>query len=207
MDSRADITMLVAGGAPLDGEFIARRVARATAVLCASPEYLKRHGRPQHPRELAQHKVLVASLPGLPSRFELVRADGGESQSLELSEGSFASPHPDVMVAAARAGMGIGAALSLSLANALQRGDVERVLPDWRLEDWSVYACYPSRQHLPKSVRAFLEHLSARYPDPSADPWLPPRAQRSADTRARADATALTGQAPAAAAAAVAATT
>ena len=36
--------------------FIARRLARSEVITCASPEYLDRRGRPQHPHELAEHE-------------------------------------------------------------------------------------------------------------------------------------------------------
>ena len=42
-----------------DSRLVARRLARSRRILCASPDYLKQNGKPEHPDELAQHRCLA----------------------------------------------------------------------------------------------------------------------------------------------------
>ena len=60
VDENFDVSIITDGRPPaLDGDFIARRLARSEVVMCASPEYLDQRGRPQHPNELASHEAMV----------------------------------------------------------------------------------------------------------------------------------------------------
>ena len=59
VDENFDVTILVEGRRPLDGSFIARRLARSEVIACAAPEYLDKRGRPQHPSDLAQHDAML----------------------------------------------------------------------------------------------------------------------------------------------------
>ena len=59
VDENFDVSIVTEGRRPLDGSFVARRLARSEVILCASPEYLDRRGRPQHPNELLQHEAMV----------------------------------------------------------------------------------------------------------------------------------------------------
>jgi DNA-binding transcriptional LysR family regulator len=54
VDEDFDVTMLIVRQR-LDGDFVARRLARTEVIACASPEYLDLRGRPAHPRDLVQH--------------------------------------------------------------------------------------------------------------------------------------------------------
>ena len=68
VDENFDITILMLGRKPLDGDFNAWRLARSEVILCAAPEYLDRRGRPLHPRELANHDAIIPAL----SRYDRV---------------------------------------------------------------------------------------------------------------------------------------
>src|SRR5262249_53600126 len=61
VDENHDVTILTEGRQPLDGGFVARRLARTEVIACAAPEYLDSHGRPQHPRDLVGHEAMVPS--------------------------------------------------------------------------------------------------------------------------------------------------
>jgi DNA-binding transcriptional LysR family regulator len=56
-----DISIVVKQSA-LDGDFVARRLARSEVIGCATPEYLDRNGRPAHPSNLAGHRILTPPL-------------------------------------------------------------------------------------------------------------------------------------------------
>ena len=65
VDSSPDLTIgdyditLMSVNAGYNGNVIARPIISSSGVLCASPQYLKRNGTPQHPDELPQHQCLL----------------------------------------------------------------------------------------------------------------------------------------------------
>ena len=59
VDENFDVSILTEGRRPLDGNYVARRLARSEVILCAAPEYLDRRGRPQHPKDIEGHESMV----------------------------------------------------------------------------------------------------------------------------------------------------
>ena len=64
VDEAFDLSIIVTKK-PLEGDFVARLLARTEVILCASPEYLAKRGRPGHPRELADHLALVPPISSM----------------------------------------------------------------------------------------------------------------------------------------------
>jgi DNA-binding transcriptional LysR family regulator len=83
-DAAHDISLVVCGEGGLGGDFIAHRLASAQLRMCAAPAYLRRHGRPRHPRELAGHALLASAWPHLPRPLALhhatTRLGGGQKR-------------------------------------------------------------------------------------------------------------------------------
>jgi DNA-binding transcriptional LysR family regulator len=61
----------------------------------------------------------------------------------------------------ALSGGGIVRIPEFAVADELQRGDLEIVLPDWDLPDLDIHAVMPERHYVPPKVRAFIEFISA----------------------------------------------
>ncbi|HYR26154.1 MAG TPA: LysR family transcriptional regulator [Aquabacterium sp.] len=183
LDERYDLSLITTGEEPLDGMFVARRLACSKVILCASPAYLAEHGRPVDPEALmaGRHEwVVPESVRDVPMR----RDDQSRDQvgTLILSVSSQQSPlstaHMDTAYAAALAGLGVAVLPSYIVADALADGRLERVLPGWYFFNVMVYAAMPSRKHVPARTRAFLDYLLERYPGGDEDPWLPPSPAR-----------------------------
>ncbi len=186
------MTILTEGRRPLDGNFIARRLARSEVILCAAPDYLDRCGRPQHPKELEVHEAMVP-----PWLRELVFNTGEEgdpgNESVTVIPGrtSLSTIHTDTMYAAALAGMGITGLPSFVAEDALLENALERVLPQWRLFTTTLYAGMPTRKHVPARTRVFVDFLVKTFGGEARDPWLiaarcetQPRGKRGAQVQA-----------------------
>jgi DNA-binding transcriptional LysR family regulator len=178
VDEDFDITILAQRN-PLEGDFIARRLARSEVILCASPEYLDKRGRPQHPRDLVHHEALIPPISslqrGLTFYNDLWGDDepGGESFTVVPSSGAaLRTTHVDTNYAASLAGLGIAGLPSMVIEDALAEGALERVLPGWRLFNLTLWAVMPSRKHLPARTRAFLDFLIQVFGGEDRDPWL-----------------------------------
>ena len=173
VDEDFDITLLALQG-PIDGDFVARRIARSEVVACAAPRYLDRHGRPQHPQDLARHELLLPP-QGSDRGLVFLRGEGpGAEVSAVVPERppALRSAHLETCRAAAVAGLGVTALPTLALEQALADGTLERLLPQWRLPPLAIWAALPSRKHVPARTRALLEFLIQQFGGEDRDPWL-----------------------------------
>ncbi len=178
LDDSYDLT-IIATRRSLQGDFVARLLARSEVVTCASPEYLDRRGRPQHPRDLISHDGLVPPISELQRGLTFVRgALGGDDAMSEtytvVSERrpTLSSSHVDTMYAAALSGLGIAGLPSFVIEDALMEHALERVLPEWRLFDTSLWVAMPSRKHVPARTRVFIDFLLGVFGGVDHDPWL-----------------------------------
>jgi DNA-binding transcriptional LysR family regulator len=181
-----DVTLFTRRDAP-DGDFIARRLARTEVVVCAAPEYLDRRGRPQHPRDLVHHEAVIPPMSSIARGLVFYSgpiasgegrgagAGSGTGESFTLApqrHASLSTTHIDTMYAAALAGLGIAGLPSYVIEDALLEHALERVLPEWRLFDVTLWAGMPTRRHLPARTRAFLDFLLSIFGGEDCDPWL-----------------------------------
>ena len=181
LDESFDLTLFHTRG-PLDGDFVAHRLARTEVVLCASPEYLDRRGRPTHPDELCHHDTMLPPSTAMQRGITFHAgsaceplddaAAAGESVTVVPSRPVLTTTHTDTMYAAALHGLGIAGLPSFLAEDALMEHALERVLPAWRLFSLTLWAAVPSRKHLPARTRVFLDFLRTLYGDPDRDPWL-----------------------------------
>jgi len=178
VDDDFDVSIVVVRK-PIDGNFVARRLARSEVILSASPDYLNRRGRPRHPRELIDHELLIPPLLGLQRELTFYTGPwgndelGGESFTVTpIPEAALRTTHLDTNFAAALAGLGIAGLPSFVVEDALRESTLERVLPAWRLFGLTLWAAMPSRKHLPARTRAFVEFLVQTFGGEDRDPWL-----------------------------------
>jgi DNA-binding transcriptional LysR family regulator len=173
-DEAADITVLIVGThRQLNGDFVARLLARTEVVLCATPEYLDKRGRPTHPSELAHHENLVPVLPNVPREWTFYRTDGSDGEPVVMqARGTLLTNHVDTLFAAALHGMGVVGLPAFMLEDALLEGVLERVLHDWRLMAFDIYATMPSRKYLPARTRVMLDYMVETFGGEPRDPWL-----------------------------------
>ncbi len=147
-------------GALQDSTLIARKLADMPLVLCASPDYLDRHGRPQSPEALATHTCLVSSNQ---QDFNIWRfRKDGEEQIVRL-HGAVTSNSPGALAQMAIGGLGIDLSPLYPVETAIAEGRLERVLPDYETDMFGVYALYPPNRHLTRRLRALIDHLAGAF--------------------------------------------
>ncbi|HJV69425.1 LysR family transcriptional regulator [Ideonella sp.] len=179
VDDNFDLTLMLLRG-PLDGNFIARRLARTEVITCAAPDYLDRRGRPGHPRELVDHDVLIPPISELQRGVSFYRGALRPDGEVDAAETYHAVPHRGVLstlnvdtnYAAALAGLGIAGLPSFVVEDALMEQALERVLPAWRLFSSTLWVGMPTRQHVPARTRVLLDFLVEIFGGEDRDPWL-----------------------------------
>lgn len=173
VDDSYDLTILLARET-LDGDFVARRLARSEFIMCAAPDYLDQRGRPQHPSDLRNHDALLPPTPTLMRGLTLQRGDGREEITLPIvpSRAALSTTHMDTNYAAALHGLGVAGLPSFMVEDALLEHALERVMPQWRLFSTTLWAGMPTRKYVPARTRAFLDFLLEIFGGEDKDPWL-----------------------------------
>jgi DNA-binding transcriptional LysR family regulator len=161
VEERIDVAVRI--GTPQDSRAVIRRLADNWRVLAASPDYLDRRGRPQHPSEATGHEFLRYDNSAAPWRLESAEGDVFELEArcrLRADSG-------DAVHTWALAGYGVMLRSLIDVAPDLAAGRLERVLPRWSSGSAPVYALFPSKHQLPLKTRVLLDALAARLSDPS----------------------------------------
>jgi len=157
-------------GEPPDSSLIARRLASAQLVLCASPTYLERSGRPEKPSDLSGHACLVYADLRSPRTWRFT-APGGRVETVQIT-GPFSSNNPQLLLSLALAGHGLIFWPSFAVGAAILAGRLVPLLTNWRSRDLSIRALYPHRPLLSAKVRTFVDFLADRFgPEPEWEKW------------------------------------
>jgi DNA-binding transcriptional LysR family regulator len=164
MSENVDIALRM--GVLDDSTLVARKVVDLTRIVCASPKYLARHGRPARPADLAQHSCLTLSRnPG--SSTWPFRVDGKTVQ-VDV-KGPVSADSADMLLGLAIEGAGILRLSEHVVAEAIQKGQLEPLLQDAQdPEKYTLWALLPPGRQQPPKVRAFLEFLIERL---GSAPW------------------------------------
>lgn len=165
-------------GAPGDTALVARKLAGNHRVVCGAPSYLRVHGAPRTPRDLAGHDCLIIRQDG--ADYALWRfASGGRTETIRV-RGSLASNDGEVVRDWAIAGHGLILRSWWDVADAVARGKLVTVLDGYRTPEANVYAVYPVPRNLPAKVRLLVDFLgqflAARAQGPRTG-WLGGRAE------------------------------
>lgn len=152
-------------GERLEQDMIALPIGPRTQRIAtaASPDYLARRGRPEHPRDLLRHDCLQGRFPsGAMPAWEYQR--GSEMVTVEPSGPLLVQlgGGVDLAIEAARAGCGVVHIFEDWLRPHLDSGALEPVLPDWWQTFSGPFLYYPGRHHLPAPLRAFVDFVKAR---------------------------------------------
>jgi DNA-binding transcriptional LysR family regulator len=151
----------------IDQGLVARKLTRARIVACASPGYLKKHGAPTLPEELAEHNCLSYAYVSSPNEWHF-RRNGVERKV--LVSGGLRGNSGDILRNAAIEGLGVILQPTFLIYEALREKKLVRILPDWEADELTVFAVYPNRKFLPPKVRSFIDFLAVRFgPEPYWD--------------------------------------
>ncbi|WP_374334483.1 LysR family transcriptional regulator [Leeia sp.] len=143
-----------------DSTVVARPLFHFERILCASPQYLARHGQPRQPADLEQHNCIPYNRG---NRDMVWQFQKGQRRERITPSGNMQSNCTETLRSMTLAGMGICRFVERLVAADLGAGRLVRVLPDWQsvVDDQldTLFAVYPQRRMLSSKVAAFLDHL------------------------------------------------
>jgi DNA-binding transcriptional LysR family regulator len=147
-----------------DSTLVSRQLASTRVVLCASPGYLRRRGRPKAPQDLKDHDLIGYSYWS--SRDEWIfRGPSGEAKV--RTEPVLRTNNGDTCRAAALAGQGIVLQPTFLVGPDLAGGRLVELMPQWQAGELGIYAVYPSRKHLLPKTRRLVDFLADAFRRPS----------------------------------------
>lgn len=156
-----------------DSGLISRKIVEVSRVVCASPAYLARHGRPAAPADLAQHACLTLSQAPGAARWPF--RVGGKLVAVDV-KGPVSADSAEMLLQLAIGGAGILRLSEHVVARAIRAGALEALLEDAQdPETYPLFALLPPGRHQPPKVKAFIDFLIERL---GAAPWRAARAPK-----------------------------
>lgn len=156
-----------------DSSLVARKICDLERVVCASPEYLKRHGTPRKPEDLLAHNCLSVDYAPNLRRWPFETREG--VKHLEVT-GNVSANNADALLALALLGVGIIRLSDAMVGEALAQGRLVPLLADvHHSEPLPLHAVYPQGRHRSPRVSAMVEFLVERF---AGAPWRPRRSAR-----------------------------
>jgi DNA-binding transcriptional LysR family regulator len=151
-----------------DSRLIARKLAPARIVCCASPKYIGEHGAPETPADLKSHECFCNFNSGLGREWRFQHLDG-TPWPVTVS-GRIGLDNGDAVRVCALNGRGIALLPSFIVGADVKSGALVSLLEPFTPQRASINAVYPHARHLSSAVRAFVDFLARRFgPQPYWD--------------------------------------
>ncbi|WP_050747788.1 substrate binding domain-containing protein [Sodalis glossinidius] len=160
----SDLDMLIAIGDRPPGES-GRPLTFVRQLLCATPQYLNRHGTPEQPEDLAQHDCIWLGETPEDNRWRF--RQGEQRRQVEV-QGRFVSNHSEARMAVVLDHLGITCLPHFTAAAALAEGMLVPVLPQWRYDgpyQGTAWVLYRPNPQLPPKMRVLIDYLAAALAD------------------------------------------
>ena len=160
VDEGMDLAIRV--GQLSDSSLVAKKIADARIVICASPKYIKENGAPKVPENLLGHRCINL---GSHYRSYVWKFKSNQGNKPIKVSGSVVVDDGEALVAAAIAGLGIISVPHWIVGGELKQGILKEILKKHPItpNESPIYAVYPHQSHLPPKVRTFIDFLVNRF--------------------------------------------
>jgi len=155
-------------GGQIDPNFVAIKLASNQRVVCGTPAYFRKRGKPRSLDDLRQHNCLAFNLQGGQQRGWYFLKDG-KTVTVRV-EGNLDCNDGELLHRWVSEGLGLGWRSTWEIQSQLHSGELVTVLDEFALPAYDIMAVYPQQKHLPAKVRFFIEHLKKVYNAPGY--WL-----------------------------------
>ena len=143
-----------------DSTLISKKIFHCRRVVCASPAYFEKHGRPSHPEDLIHHNCFLYTHVSEGRSWPFLVDQKVMHQTIR---GRFKSDNGDLLLQAVLAGGGIAHLPGFLVSNLLKEGKLEEVLKDYEDTDFAVYVVYQNKRHLSAKIRLLVDYLSKAF--------------------------------------------
>ncbi len=157
LDEGIDVALRV--GDLSDSSFKAIKVGTVRRVVCASPAYIEKYGLPQHPNDLSEHQIIVASSlsPNVEWRF----LENKQSKIVRVKPRLTVTSN-DAAIEAAVEGLGITRLISYQIAPELQNGQLKIILSEYEYPALPINILHREGRNSSAKVRAFIDLVAEK---------------------------------------------
>ncbi len=155
-------------GGQIDPNCVAIHLASNQRVVCGTPAYFSKCGKPKTLDDLRKHNCLAFNLQGGQQRGWYFQKDG-KTVAVRV-EGNLNCNDGELLHRWVSEGLGLAWRSTWEIQKQLQSGALMTVLDQYALPAYDILAVYPQQKHLPAKVRHFIDHLKRTYA--SAGYWL-----------------------------------
>lgn len=157
-----DIALRVRTHLDEDGGLVMRSFGRIQELLVASPDYLRRAGRPRDPADLASHVTMTLLEDEARHWWELT-GPNGETRRVDIKPRVSGFDIP-MLLSLAKQGVGITMLPETFCGDDVRSGALEVVLPEWGLPMGIAHVVFASRRGMLPAVRVLIDYLAERMP-------------------------------------------
>lgn len=144
-----------------DNRLVSRKILTFQRFLVASPDYLVREGSPEMPADLLRHRCLLYKFPNT-GKIEPWPVDGWNSLILQNLQSTISCNAIETLAFLAIQGRGIACLPDFCVRDALERGQLQRVLDAEESQPRALTVIWPSNKYVVPKLRAFIDFLSTR---------------------------------------------
>lgn len=146
-----------------DSSLIARRLVDSDWMICASPEYLRKHGEPQTPEDLLHHNCLIYRHEGRGSQNWMFKR-GKDEYTIQVS-GRFKSNNLNSLRQAALSHFGIAYLPKALVYEDFIAGNLNSILDGLAAKDLGIYAIYPKTRQPDMKLKLLIEYFRKAFQD------------------------------------------
>jgi DNA-binding transcriptional LysR family regulator len=147
------------------------KVGEVRRVVCAAPAYLERHGRPQHPGQLREAKIVTSSSSQLVSEWQFM--EGGQPLNVAVEPRLVVTAN-NAAINLVRLGWGVTRVLSYQVASDVRAGALEIILQDFEPPALPIHVVFQNSARVPAKVNTFVDFLVSRLgQDAALNPSMP----------------------------------
>ncbi|HEY5781597.1 MAG TPA: LysR family transcriptional regulator [Lysobacter sp.] len=143
-----------------DSQVIAKQLIPMQMIVCASPDYARRHGLPASVDDLNDHACINRRLPNGRLDSWNFKVDG--RARCITPPGDIVLNDDDLMLQTLLDGQGLAQMPAYQVCDALRAGELVACLGQFAPDDRGHYLCYLSRRQLPKRIRAFIDFITTQ---------------------------------------------
>jgi len=140
-----------------DSGLIARKISDFRVYVCATADFVARHGPLNHPQDLSKIPFIIDTNSRSHNNIRFFEPDGS-GFSVSVS-GPIEINSPQATLRAARAGLGVAIIPDFIARPYIQSGELVTLFDDYVSKDRGIYAVYPHRRYLPAKVRTMVDFL------------------------------------------------
>lgn len=143
---------------------IVRTLAKSHLILVASPAFIAREGLPTTFDELAGLSTISSVVDRNEGELKWELENAQQQVTIFKHHPVLFCLNPRVQLEAAVQGIGVGLIPKSISSHAVAEGKLVHILPEWFTHNHIIHAVFPSRKHMNRAVRAFLDYLVEHLP-------------------------------------------